>query len=315
MVKRRSKKRKKLKIVAPFVLGSLLFLATRPLLVTAVADEVTTATYFLDELEVETEVGENGFMQITTNIRGQKNKLTESGYSHRDPEADQEYIVWRGQVDKSWQIFLFHFPSGTEIQLTKFGNNVNPDVSGNYVVWEGQVDGVWQIFLYDGLRIKQITDGDQPKQDVSIEGKYIVYTQKTLDGVGWHIYIYNIDAGTHTNLTPNMYSSKPNIENGQVTWYQVVGEMKLVYQYDISTGDTHIPGQADFDVDAYRDYIESVESSITPALEVIEEGLAGVPDTVSTLDVQEELGVDVTQQTEEVTEEVVESTQSTQSAN
>lgn len=217
--------------IASGLIASLLFLIARPQLAAAINSQQIEGLYMASTgVEVGTVVV-NGYRQIEYMFENKKRIITEDGHSHGSPDTDGEYIVWMSQIGPYWQIFRYSLVTEETIQLTTSGNNVSPKVSGERVVWEKQVDGVWQIMMFDGIRVKQLTKGSGPSQDVDVEGDWVVYRQKVSQGE-WRVYIIALLTGRTIDLGEG-YGSE-FIEDELVWWTQPGEEViRRTYQFGV----------------------------------------------------------------------------------
>lgn len=292
---------------------------------------------------VSTEVSDDGFRQITYKFDDRDIEVTDSNYTNSDPANDGEYITWMAQINGKWQIFLHHVTTGSTVQLTQAGNNVNPVISGTNVAWEGQVEGVWQVFLFDGVKTTQLTEGIEPSQYVDIDGDNVTYSQKKEDG-SWKVYLYKIDVDRLVDLTADSNGNAPVIEDGRVEWKSQVGGSTLGFAYYVATDvitsadtvideyfelgeDTGKPSLESFDDEAFQSFVDNLgsedavyeEDSSQASQEALEEEEllekqeqpATTPKEVTIEDIKEELEVGSVDGIKETMEqEVKESTQS-----
>ncbi len=128
--------------------------------------EKVTATEQASILDVGDEIGRNGTREIFyIDQLDQKHFITESNFTNANPAFHGNEIVWMGQVDGRWQIFLYSLVTHSTIQLTHDGNNLNPSIYEGNVAWEGWVErsateSGWQVFYFDGEKNQIITQED-----------------------------------------------------------------------------------------------------------------------------------------------------------
>jgi hypothetical protein len=167
-------------------------------------------------MSVGTKAGENGFRQITINVDGVTKTITDTRYTNADPVTDGQFVVWSGQIDYKWQIFMHDVGTGKTIQITNQGNNVSPTIEDGLVTWEKQVDGVWQIALFDGIKVTILTSGEEPKQKPLLNNGQIIYSKFPKKGEKWEVRKFDPD-GKDDSLVDE--SEEP------VTYYLHKGEL------------------------------------------------------------------------------------------
>ena len=206
-------------------MASLIFVLSRPALAEFIEREIELSAFLASQnVEVDRAADENGNPQIYYVYGGNKDFVTDSAVPHIDPVTDGKYIAWSSQLGQYWQIFLYHIPSDTTVQLTATnGNNVNPRIAQGRVAWEGQTDGTWQIFLYDGGQTKELTSGEFPSINLEMEGNYATFSQLTT-GKNWKGMAYDISQKEFLSLG---LTKHPLLKNGHVFW-QETDEIKSV---------------------------------------------------------------------------------------
>lgn len=107
-------------------------------------------------------------------------------------------MTWISEIDGSWQVFLYHIPSATTLQLTRSGNHSNPRVDKGMVAWEGWHNGSWQVFLYDGKSIGPLTNAALALHP-QIEGDFLVFSERSSIGI-WSNYIFSIAENKKSEL-------------------------------------------------------------------------------------------------------------------
>jgi len=288
------------------LVASMLFIAIQPGIVRAFASEENLSLVVAAEgVPVGTKVDEDGFRQIKYKFQGRDVEITDNDFTNSDPETDGEYITWMSQIEGRWQIFYYHVTTGTTIQLTHVGNNVNPVISGNKVAWEGQVDGVWQIFVFDGIRTKQITNGDMPSLSVDIDDNVLAYSTKESETTGWKVYMYDTSTKKGTLLTPDTYGTDPFLDDGRVKWTELIDKKasRQFFQYK-EVRMTIAPPVQETPVEEYVGIGDSVPDEVLDVVEATE--------SIEVVATTEEEEVIEEETTEEV-EDVVESTESGES--
>lgn len=219
--------------LASGLIASLLFVMIRPQLVEAINEREIMGLYKMSKgVEIGTKVEEDGFRQINYEFENRETVITNDNYSHADPDADEEYIVWMAQTGSTWQIFRYNLITEETVQLTTTGNNVNPSVSGNKVAWEGQVDGVWQAFVFDGIKVEQVTRGSRAIQDIDLKDSWLVYREKTVDERSWIIKVKELVTGIVVDLGEGV---EPKFVGDELVWWAQQGEgvVKRTYQFGV----------------------------------------------------------------------------------
>ena len=176
---------------------------------------------------VTAETGSKGNKEIFISRGGKTMQLTDTQWDNAFPAKDLSgrFVVWQGQKDSRWQIFVATFASDTpEIaQLTdSSGSNFNPRVEGGNIVWQSWVDDNWEIYLatpHEGaaatdtpitsenarLGVSALWDVTRITQDPAhdmfpaIAGDIVTW-QRAEDG-GWGIYAYSMKTGVTTKIS------------------------------------------------------------------------------------------------------------------
>jgi len=171
---------------------SLIFLPLIGPVFGQLTDRQTRLSQYLinNDIPTGTEKGESGFSQVYYEFDGEKFFVTTDAHPHGTVDIKGEYMTWISEIDGNWQVFLYHIPSDTTLQLTRSGNNSNPQVDNGKVVWEGWRNGSLQVYLFDGKTIGPITNSPLALHP-QIEGEYIVYSEKNSIGL-WSNYLYSI---------------------------------------------------------------------------------------------------------------------------
>jgi beta propeller repeat protein len=196
-------------------------------------------------------------MLVSTNVSLQAgttiSRVTTNAYEEASPHMKGDYLVWQGQVDGDWEIFLHNVATGECLgRITANGyDDISPQTDGNYVVWLGFslpsgetfLPG-GEIFLYD-ISLGQIT---RVTNDSNVES----YPQIANGRVVWashavgnsvepgEIFLYDIATGLTQQLTNDaLDDSSPRIDDQSVVWVQedITGTTSL-FIYDIDTETT-----------------------------------------------------------------------------
>lgn len=205
----------------PILLAISLFAITRPI-TAQIAENADLATYLANNnIEVGAEPNGSEYPQIYYLYNNVKTFITNSNYTNGAPDAQGEWITWMSEIDGTWQIFLHNILSQTTVQLTRWGNNVNPKVSKGNVAWEGWVQSPtdsnydnWQIFVYGEDTIRQITQ-ESASIHPDIEGDYVAFSQKT-EAETWNIRGYSINENKVADIDVNITGNHVEIKNNFV---------------------------------------------------------------------------------------------------
>lgn len=105
-------------------------------------------------------------------------QLSSSGHN-TNPNIDGKNVVWEGQVEGNWQIFLYN---GTRVdQLTNGEISINTDIEGDYVVYSTKdITGTWRSMIYSiaNKKAKEITIGESSKYAKVENGKIFLGLEK-----------------------------------------------------------------------------------------------------------------------------------------
>jgi beta propeller repeat protein len=140
-------------------------------------------------------------------------QVTTNSYEDSSPHIVGNHLVWQGEVDGDWEIFLYNVATGEgPVQIThnRF-DDISPQTDGNHVVWLG------------------FSQPDGPDGEIFLPGG--------------EVFLYNISNGQTTRITNDTnVDSPPQIADGKVVWAShVVGnsvEPGEIFLYDIATGVT-----------------------------------------------------------------------------
>jgi hypothetical protein len=210
--------------LTPIIIASLLFVVVRPTFAQVVERQANLAQYLtVNNVEVGKEVN-NGYLRVYYLYEGSKNFVSQENQNSKHPHSNGEYIVWVTEIgDQPGQIFLYHIPTDSIIQITNSSTNLQPAVSRDgRVVWEGWIDGGWQVFFFDGKSVRQLTSGDI-SMDPEIEGDNIIYGRKDIVGV-WRAVVYSISRDTTKEVITGIATKRPALENGKIILGRVGGK-------------------------------------------------------------------------------------------
>ncbi len=208
------------RLIIPLFVSILIFIFGGPVLAQTLTQEFSLQQALVNgDVIVGSEIGNNGFRQVYYIFDGSKRFVTDSNYTNADPVIEGEYITWMSQIDGVWQVFLYHIPTDSTVQISLAGNNVNPRISEGRVVWEGWVNDPstgsgWQVFFFDGKSAKQLTSGDISKNP-EIEGDNIIYGRKDVTET-WRAVVYSISRNETQDITTGIAAKHPALENGKI---------------------------------------------------------------------------------------------------
>lgn len=202
--------------LAPLAAAGLIFGLLRPVAAQILGRQESLAQHLAsgNDVEVGSYGAEGEYRQIYYEFQGERVFVTNGRYTSADPVTDGAYIAWAGQVEGGWQIFLQHILSGETVALTSSGVNVRPRISGRSVVWEGQAGGSWQIFLFDGVAVRQLTEGDL-SLNPEVEGDIVAFNRRDAQGQ-WRAVKFTISTRTSEILGEGEESLGPRVSGGEV---------------------------------------------------------------------------------------------------
>jgi hypothetical protein len=197
--------------------GLLFFVVIKPVFAEIiVTDELST--YVINN---DVEVGEetvNGYRQVYYIFNDEKVFVSNFKMKNsRHPKVNKEYMVWITEVNGAGQIFLYHIPTDTTTALTNSSTNLDPEVDDmGRVVWRRWIDEKWQIFFFDGVSIKQLTEGDV-SVDPDIDNGLIVFSRQDKDK-NWRSFRFNISNKQVDLLLSGQESRKVEIKDGEIVF-------------------------------------------------------------------------------------------------
>ncbi|MDP2693187.1 MAG: hypothetical protein Q8O88_06170 [bacterium] len=203
--------------VAPILVASIIFIFVRP----ALAQIMTVEELSRYVLENDVTVGEEtveGFRQVYYMLSEEKIFVTSGKDNSRNPVVNKEYMAWVTEVNGAGgQIFLYHIPTGITTSITGSSTNLNPRVSDTgKVVWERWLDERWQIFLYDGISVRQLTDGDV-SVSADISGDQVVFVRQDKDK-NWLTVRLDLSARSATVIAEGLQYKTPSFFEGNVVY-------------------------------------------------------------------------------------------------
>lgn len=243
------------RLYLPIILSIFLFILYQPTYAQLTDNNTNLGLYVVsNNVEVGTVPNPENYQQIYFEYEGKRNVITNTNYTNGSVYSNHEYVVWTSLIEGFWQVFRHHIPTKTTIQLTHGSNNGNPKVNSNgQVVWESWVNNAWQIYLYDGKSSKAISSGGLVAQNPVIEGNFVVYSQKGINGT-WKAMAYYIPK-----------SERAEISVGDETRYTYL-ENKSIYLSATSASRVRFPLNID-DLFVLDFTTDSAPATSTPATE------------------------------------------------
>ena len=199
--------------LVPIGVSLLLFLTVRPIMAQAVEEQFVLPQ--VEEVGVEVV---DGYSQVYYIFGEEKIFVNLGDQNKRHPHMNGEYMVWAGDVGGAGQVYRYHIPTDSLLQITHFGTNLQPMVSvDGKVVWEGWVqdEDTWQVFFFDGKRSIQLTQGDMSRNP-NIAGDYISYGRLDITGT-WRGVVYSINRGEEVEVTVGIDAKELEVdEDGNI---------------------------------------------------------------------------------------------------
>lgn len=172
----------------------------------------------------------NDYQQVYYQSNGQKIFITGGNSNHRMPNQEGDYITYVQDINGAGQIFRYHIPTQTTVQLTFNSTNLQPavDASG-HIAWESWVDETqkWQIFYFDGARILQLTSGDI-SVNADIENDIVVFDRFDRITDLWRTVAKSMPDGKTIDITLNPGATHPRLNNKQLELTDQTGKRKLM---------------------------------------------------------------------------------------
>lgn len=198
--------------ITPLLTAVFLFLGTRPI----IAQSIGVPS--IDSVNVDSVDGYTQVYYVSSSVR---HYITNGNVNSRMPSTSGTFISYVSDINGAGQIFLYDAVSGSKIQLTFLGTNLNPKVdSKGRVVWEGWSQstnsgwGTWQVFFFDGKSVKQLTRGDT-SLNPDFGGEYISYGRRDVAGT-WRAVVYSIKDDKSLDVAIGEESRTPKIEDGDI---------------------------------------------------------------------------------------------------
>jgi len=178
--------------------------------------------------------------------------VTANAHADIAPHIHGNYIVWQGNVDGDWEIFLYNVATGQTTQITENDyDDFSPQTDGNNVVWVGYNVPGGEIFLYyigdptpiiDGANA--LTNDTNVDNSPQIANGWVVWvsrevTDSVLPG---NVMLYA--GGTFTKITSSATGvSTPRMSDDAVAWLEPDPDNRrnyFLYRYDFQTKSTSL---------------------------------------------------------------------------
>lgn len=149
----------------------------------------------------------DGDTEIYFQNDGQTRKISDNVYDDDAPMYDPTSgrIVWHGNVNDRYQIFVYDPADETVHQITHDGyNNTNPYIDGGVLVWQAWVDENWEIMSvnvgagYDALEVTRLSGSGNPDMFPKVYGDFVTWQSRVNDA--WRSVGLNIQTGEQTDL-------------------------------------------------------------------------------------------------------------------
>lgn len=172
-------------------------------------------------------------------------QVTTNAYEDSFPQIKGNYVVWQGNVDGDWEIFVYDMVTKETTRLTSNDDHdLSPQTDGEHVVWQGMSSGGWDIFLWDGLEIQNISDPVADDTSPQIANGLVVWTsQPAGDDDCGDIILYDIENGTRSVLSAQVDpgnafdDTSPRIDVNVVCWLQTDDQDNVrLFVYGIHDG-------------------------------------------------------------------------------
>ena len=168
-------------------------------------------------------------------------QITDNAGTDRDPKIDGAQVVWSGNGEGNFQIYLYDILSAGTIEISQNPlDDLNPTIHSGQVAWQGDDGEDYEIFFYDGASVTQLTENQYDDLYPQIDSGQIVW--QGLDGSNFEIFAYDgVEVRQITNNTQN--DLNPTIHSGQIVWEQCDGGDCdggdgdwEIYHHDLVTG-------------------------------------------------------------------------------
>jgi hypothetical protein len=157
----------------------------------------------------------DGYNQIFLLYDGQKTFLTTGTQNSTDPQISGDYVTWSTKINGAGQIFLYHIPTKSTIQLSTSRVNLRPQVSTTgYVTWERWINNTWQVMLFDGVSTRKIST-DNTAINPKLASDFVVYSQLQ-DSGQWTIKAYSISGSKTVDVITGPGLKKPETDGDSV---------------------------------------------------------------------------------------------------
>ncbi len=201
---------------ASFIIATLLFGLGQPAFAQILEQDINLAQYLTtNSVEVGSETI-NGYQQVYYIYNGFKVFITNSNQNSTQAVSDREYIAFSTVVNGAGQIFLYHIPSDTTVQITSSSTNLQPRLSNGKIVWERWVENKWQVFFFDGVSVHQLTSGSL-SINPDIEDNKIIYASNN-EQDEWRTIEYSLDSKQAVVKKNGLVARYPKFINKQIVF-------------------------------------------------------------------------------------------------
>ena len=179
-------------------------------------------------------------------------QVTTNSYEDSMPQIKGNYLVWQGDLNGHWQVFLYNIENEETTQITNNEYNcISPRTDGEYVVWFGACNQGGEVFYYNiatGETTKITNDSNVDSPPQIADGRVVWASHQVTDSVEpGEIKIYDMNTGQHDQLTHTQQDdSSPRINSESVMWIQTdEADNSVLFIHDFSQGTTQ-EAPADF---------------------------------------------------------------------
>jgi beta propeller repeat protein len=174
-------------------------------------------------------------------------QVTQNNYEDSFPHMKNNYLVWQGKANGTWEIFLYNTDTQAYRQLTNNEyNDIAPQTDGTYVVWVGYNTLGGEIFLYNisTQETTQITTDSAVHNPPKIaDGRVVWASHGVTDSVEpGEIFLYDVRNGSPTCLSQAvdpggmLDDSSPRINTQRIMWVQSSDVATKRFVYNVATG-------------------------------------------------------------------------------
>ncbi len=140
------------------------------------------------------------------------------------PAIDGDRIVWEEYVNNNYDIYLYDLSTGTETRITSLPSSQRaPKIGGDRIVWQDYRNNNWDIYMYDltnGVET-QLTSDSAHQTKPAIDGNRIVWQDARNVGMGWDIYLGELDLTTPVIHSVSDIAVEATSGDGAVVTFEV----------------------------------------------------------------------------------------------